>query len=135
MQAGQRARAALIAAALTAFNPLLIWYSQEARAYSMLVMFSACTLLAFAYVRERPCRAAVIYWVVACALALLTHYYAAILIVPEAAWLLYEHRHSRAVKVGIAVIAAASAGRARRMLTVTSQLPVRSRWCGWTRRS
>jgi mannosyltransferase len=99
-------RAALIVAALTAFNPLLVWYSQEARAYSMLVMFSACTLLAFAYVRERPRKVAVIYWVLACALALVTHYYAAILIVPEAAWLLYEHRHSRAVKVGIAVIAA-----------------------------
>jgi mannosyltransferase len=99
-------RAALIVAALTAFNPLLIWYSQEARAYSMLVMFSACTLLAFAYVRGRPRRVAVIYWVLACALALLTHYYAAILIVPEAAWLLYGHRHSRAVQVGTAAIAA-----------------------------
>ena len=99
-------RSALIVGALVAFNPLLIWYSQEARAYSMLVMFSACTLLAFAYVRERPRRVAVIYWVLACALALLTHYYAGILIVPEAAWLLYEHRHSRAVKVGIAAIAA-----------------------------
>jgi 4-amino-4-deoxy-L-arabinose transferase-like glycosyltransferase len=99
-------RAALIVAALTAFNPLLVWYSQEARAYSMLVMFSACTLLAFAYVRERPRRAAVAYWAGACVLALLTHYYALILIAPEAAWLLYEHRHSRAVKAGIAVIAA-----------------------------
>ena len=99
-------RAALIVAALTACNPLLIWYSQEARAYSMLAMFSACTLLAFAYVRERPRRAAVAYWAGACVLALLTHYYAAILIIPEAAWLLYEHRHSRAVKVGIAAIVA-----------------------------
>jgi uncharacterized membrane protein len=99
-------RGALIVAALTAFNPLLVWYSQEARAYSMLAMFSACTLLAFAYVHERPRRAAVGYWAAACVLALLTHYYALILIVPEAAWLLYEHRRSRAVKSGVAAIIA-----------------------------
>ncbi|MGH2843046.1 MAG: glycosyltransferase family 39 protein, partial [Solirubrobacteraceae bacterium] len=47
-------RAALIVAALTAFNPLLIWYSQEARAYQLLVLVSACSLLAFAHARERP---------------------------------------------------------------------------------
>ena len=41
-------RAALIVAALATFNPLLIWYSQEARAYELLVLMSACTLLAFA---------------------------------------------------------------------------------------
>ena len=41
-------------AALAAFNPLLIWYSQEARAYELLVLTSACTLLAFAYAREQP---------------------------------------------------------------------------------
>jgi 4-amino-4-deoxy-L-arabinose transferase-like glycosyltransferase len=103
-------RAALIVAALTACNPFLIWYSQEARAYSMLVLFSGATLLAFAYVRERPRRVAVAYWAGACVLALLTHYYALILIVPEAAWLLYEHRHSRPVKAGIAVIAAVGLG-------------------------
>ena len=97
-------RSALIVAALTAFNPFLIWYSQEARAYSMLVLMSACTLLAFAYVRERPRPLAVAYWALACALALLTHYYAAIVVGPEIAWLLYEHRHSRAVQCGIGAI-------------------------------
>ena len=39
-------------------------------------------------------------WALACALALLTHYYAVIVVVPETAWLLYEHRHSRALQVG-----------------------------------
>src|SRR6185437_10957473 len=40
-------RAGLIAAALTACNPLLVWYSQEARSYSMLVLLSAVSLVAF----------------------------------------------------------------------------------------
>ena len=80
-------RAAVIVAALTACNPFLIWYSQEARAYSMLVLMSALTLLAFAYARERPRPMAVALWAIACAAALLTHYYAVIVIVPQAAWL------------------------------------------------
>ena len=63
-------RSALIVAALTACNPLLIWYSQEARAYSMLVLFSACTLLAFAYARERPRALPLTLWALASALAL-----------------------------------------------------------------
>jgi mannosyltransferase len=99
-------RAAIIAAALAAFSPWLIWYSQEARAYGMLVLFCAASVVAFAYVRERPRRTAAAYWAIACVLALLTHYYAAILIVPEAAWLLYEHRHSRCIRFAIAAVVA-----------------------------
>ena len=38
-------RAGLIAAALVAVNPMLIWYSQEARAYALLVLFCALSLL------------------------------------------------------------------------------------------
>jgi 4-amino-4-deoxy-L-arabinose transferase-like glycosyltransferase len=97
-------RSALIVAALTACNPLLVWYSQEARAYSMLVLMSACTLLAFAYARERPRAVPLALWALSCALAMLTHYYALIVIIPEAAWLLYEHRHARAVQAGIAAV-------------------------------
>jgi mannosyltransferase len=63
-------RAAMIAAALATFNPLLIWYSQEARAYELLVLMSACTLLAFAWVREEPTRGRFAAWAVACGLAL-----------------------------------------------------------------
>ena len=33
-------RAGLIAAALTAFNPFLIWYSQEARSYELVALLS-----------------------------------------------------------------------------------------------
>ena len=37
-------RAGLIAAALVAVNPMLIWYSQEARSYALLVFFGAVSL-------------------------------------------------------------------------------------------
>ncbi len=98
-------RAALIVAALAACSPFLIWYSQEARAYSLLMLLSALFLLAFAHVREDPRPRAVALWSVTGSLALLTHYYAVIVLVPQAIWLLYEHRRSRAIWAGIAGIA------------------------------
>ncbi|MGH3262371.1 MAG: glycosyltransferase family 39 protein, partial [Trebonia sp.] len=119
-------RSALIVAALTACSPLLIWYSQEARAYAMLVLFSACTLLAFAYARERPRALSLALWSLASALALVTHYYAAIIVVPEAAWLLYEHRHSRAVQAGIAAVVLV--GVALVPLIITQDGSHNSRW-------
>jgi 4-amino-4-deoxy-L-arabinose transferase-like glycosyltransferase len=119
-------RAAIIAAALAACNPFLIWYSQEARAYALLVMLSAATLLAFAHVRERPRRMAVVYWVIACALALCTHYYAAILVAPEAALLIYEHRHRRAIQGGVA--ATVAIGAALMPLALQQQGTHNNRW-------
>src|SRR6188768_2284587 len=38
-------RTGLVAAALVAVNPMLIWYSQEARAYALLTFFCALSLL------------------------------------------------------------------------------------------
>ena len=97
-------RAGLITAALTAFNPLLIWYSQEARAYSLLVLFCALATLAFAYARVTPGPRLLGAWALASVLALLTHYYAVIAVVPQAAWLLYQHRHRRSVQIAIAAV-------------------------------
>ena len=99
-------RAGVVAAALTACNPLLIWYSQEARSYSLLVLLTAMSLLAFAYVCSDPSPRTVAAWVIASALALATHYYALLVIVPEALWLLAIHRRVRPVQVGIAVVGA-----------------------------
>jgi mannosyltransferase len=103
-------RAALIAAALATFNPLLIWYSQEARAYELLVLMSACTLLAFAWVREAPTRGRFAAWAVACGLALATHYDAALVVVPEAIWLLVEYRHRLGAWLSVAFVAACGGG-------------------------
>jgi mannosyltransferase len=103
-------RAALIAAALATFNPLLIWYSQEARAYELLVLMSACTLLAFACVREAPTRGRFAAWAVASGLALATHYDAALVVVPEAIWLLVQHRRGRSAWLSVAFVAACGGG-------------------------
>ena len=97
-------RAGLIVAGLAACNPFLIWYSQEARSYSLLVLLSSCALLTFAYARADPRPRPLALWVLACALALATHYYAVVVVVPQAAWLLWEHRRTRAVLVALGAV-------------------------------
>ncbi|MDQ6819551.1 MAG: glycosyltransferase family 39 protein [Actinomycetota bacterium] len=97
-------RAGVIAAALAACNPLLIWYSQEARSYSLLVLLSSLALLTFAYVREEPSRQRVGAWVICSALALGTHYYAILALAPQAIWLVAIHGRRRPVQVGVGLV-------------------------------
>ncbi len=80
-------RAGLIAAALTAVNPLLVWYSQEGRAYALMVLLGALSALFFIEALQSPRRAVWIRWTVVSALALTTHYFAAFLIAAEIVWL------------------------------------------------
>ena len=42
-------RAGLVAAALVAANPFLVWYSQEARSYALFALVGAATVLAFGH--------------------------------------------------------------------------------------
>ncbi len=103
-------RAALIVAALVAFNPFLIWYSQEARAYELLVLASACTLLAFTYAREQPTPRRLAGWAVVSGLALASHYDTALVVVPEAVWLLVMHRRGLGSWLAVVFVAACGGG-------------------------
>lgn len=90
-------RAGLIAALLAACNPFLVWHSQDARSYSLLVLFVAGTIAALAGER--------LWWWAAMAIgALLSHYFALFVLVPEAAWLLRSR--GRAAWAPVAVAAA-----------------------------
>lgn len=101
-------RAGLMAAALCAFNPLLVWYSQEARSYSLLVLLTGLTLLAMLNVVERPSRGSLVAWTVLSILALATHYFAGFLIAAEAVWMVSrsESRARPAAAVGVVGVAA-----------------------------
>ena len=88
-------RAGLMAAALAATNPLLIWYSQEARTYPLLVLLAALSFLFFVYSLQGEEPRWLWAWALASGLALTTHYFALALIVPEALWLLFRARASR----------------------------------------
>ena len=80
-------RIGLIAAALVAVNPFLVWYSQEARAYALFAFFAALSVLFFARALGGD-RRSLAGWAVASSLAIATHYFAVFLVVPAAAWLI-----------------------------------------------
>jgi mannosyltransferase len=122
-------RVGLVAAALAATNPLLIWYSQEARSYSLLVLLSAVSLLAFAWLARAPSRRWLIAWGAASGLALCTHYYAIVAVVPQALWLLWAQRRSRSRRdTWIAVGAVAAVGAALIPLALTQNANRNDRW-------
>jgi 4-amino-4-deoxy-L-arabinose transferase-like glycosyltransferase len=90
-QVGLRTEA-LIAGALAAVSPLLIWYSQEARVYSLFALLTAVALLFFVRALVNCDMRALIGWSIASAAMLLTHYFAIFTIAGMAAVLLYRHR-------------------------------------------
>lgn len=90
-------RVGLIAAAFAAVSPLLVWYSQEARAYMLYMLLAAVAFLFFA-------RGRVWLWALASVAALATHYFAAIVIVPMALWLLLQRVPRARPAVGAVVL-------------------------------
>jgi len=101
-------RAGVIAAALVAVNPMLIWYSQEARAYALLGFFCALSLLycVRALQAERAGeKRDMVLWGVFSALALATHYFAVFPLVAEV--LLLARRRGRAILSGLWIVAVA----------------------------
>jgi mannosyltransferase len=98
-------RAGLIAALLVAFNPFLVWYSQEARAYSLLILLSAAALFLFARALRSGHPRDYGLWALASALALASHYYAAFPLAVEAGWLLRRGRRRPAIGA-VAVVCA-----------------------------
>ncbi len=130
-------RAALAVAALAAFNPLLVWYSQEARSYSLFVLFAGLSFWLFARLAREERRATerratkrraterratdrraterraterrdrdLVLWTLVSALAIATHYFAAFVVAPEAAWLLLRARDRRRPLAAIAALLA-----------------------------
>lgn len=93
-------RVGLVVAALATLNPLLVWYSQEARVYSMLVLVSGLSFLFFIkLLTGDPRRRTLVLWAVISAVALATHYFAAFLVAIEAIWLIATAAHRRPVVI------------------------------------
>ena len=84
-------RTGIAAAALVAVNPMLVWYSQEARCYSLLVLLTSIALLFFLRALRSDSGRDLAWWALASALALATHYFALFPVGAEAAWLLWRH--------------------------------------------
>ena len=82
---GCRRRVALGAALLVAVNPMLVWYSQEARPYGLLALAGAVSLLAAARAARTGRRADLVRWGLAAGFAVAVHYLALCLAVAELA--------------------------------------------------
>lgn len=78
----------LIAAAMVAVSPVLIWFSQDARAYSLAFLLTSVSVLYFARSWFEPRRGNLLGWSLSSALALATHYFTAFVVAPEAVLLL-----------------------------------------------
>ena len=85
-------RTGLVLTGMLAVNPMLIWYSQEARSYAPLVFFTALSLLFFLRALDSRRGRDLGLWALASALALCSHYFALFAVAIEAAWLLFALR-------------------------------------------
>ena len=129
-------RAGLLAAAFVAVNPCLVWYSQEARSYSLLVLLTAIAIAALACALRRSETRGIWIWTGASALALCSHYFAVFVVAPQAALLLARSGRARAraatasaivVLAGVALLPLALAQEGGDRRNAFSERPVAGR--------
>jgi 4-amino-4-deoxy-L-arabinose transferase-like glycosyltransferase len=101
-------RAGVATAAIVAVNPLLIWYSQEARNYALLVLLTVASFYFFARALGRGATSSFVLWALLSVLAVATHYFAAFVVVAEGLWLLAARR-TRAVALSFGLVVATAA--------------------------
>jgi mannosyltransferase len=116
-------RAALGAAALTAVSPIMVWYSQEARAYALMVLLCVLTLGFFVRVLAQERRAWLVGWAGCSAAALATHYFAVFPLAAEAGWLLVSVRGPRRVLAALVAPAVVGAALLPLMLYQSAHVP------------
>jgi mannosyltransferase len=97
-------RAGLWAAALVAVNPMMLWYSQEARAYALVALFGALSVLYWLRAERGGRRRDLVWWGIWSGLAIGTHYFVVFPIAAEALMLL-RRRGLRTSLVGMAILA------------------------------
>ena len=93
-------RAGLISAAVVAFSPYFIWYSQEARMYSMMLFFGLLSVgcLALAVRRGTPARWTAYFAVTL--LGLFSHYFFAFLVIGQVLYFLTSEVFGRLAALG-----------------------------------
>ena len=101
-------RAAIVTAALVASCPLLVWYSQEARAYGLFVLTASLALLCFLRALRSPTGGRLAAFALAASLALLSHYFAVFLLIPMILWLIWSHGARASLAGAVPVIVGAA---------------------------
>jgi 4-amino-4-deoxy-L-arabinose transferase-like glycosyltransferase len=98
-------RAAILAAALTATDPLFVWYSQEARAYALFAFFISLSMLCCLRAEREPTPRRMAAFALSGSLALLSHYFAVFLVAPMALWLARRRERARVAIPALAAVA------------------------------
>ena len=98
-------RTGIAAAALVAVNPMLLWYSQEARGYALFSLLCAASALYFVRALDRGQGRDLAGWGILSGLALATHYFAIFPIAIEAIWLLRRRGREAVRGLGIVLLA------------------------------
>ena len=88
-------RAALLAAALTAFAPFMIYYSAEARAYGLLMLFVTGAVLSMLLAVQTARRRYWVLFAVCSAAAFYTHYTSLFVLGASLVWLLWTQPQAR----------------------------------------
>jgi hypothetical protein len=91
------------AAVLVALNPFLVWYGQEGRSYALLVPLAMGLGFFFVAVLQEPSRGHLAGWALTSGVAVAIHYFALILVIPTAVWLLVDSWRTRRAAVVAAV--------------------------------
>jgi mannosyltransferase len=92
-------RGSLILAALVAASPFMVWFSQNARAYVLVILLTSVGLLFFLQALRTKSSKSIWLWAVASAAALSAHHFAIFVVVPEAVALLVSRStRSRAIR-------------------------------------
>ncbi len=101
-----RRATAIATAAFVAVNPLLVWYSQEARAYGLFVLLVAAAMLCFLRALQAPTRGRMAAFALTGSLALLSHYFAVFLLIGMVMWLAWDRtrRHAAGPAIGALVL-------------------------------
>jgi mannosyltransferase len=98
-------RAAAIAGLLVAVSPVMVWFSQEARAYALATLLSALTVLCVVGY-QRSCRSRWLAgWAVSASLGLVTHYFVAFVVLGELVWLLRTAPRDRRLAAAVGLVA------------------------------
>jgi 4-amino-4-deoxy-L-arabinose transferase-like glycosyltransferase len=99
-------RAAVIAGLLLAVSPLMIWYSQEARAYSLAALLATGTILCLVRYLDTLDGRWLGGWAVTATLGLCTHYFVDFVVLAEMIWLIWRERSRREVQLAAALVVA-----------------------------
>jgi hypothetical protein len=101
-------RAGLLAAALVAFSPFMLFYSTQARAYALMTMLVVCSTLALVAALRTGLPVWWVAYVASSCLAVYTHYTALFCLGAQAGWALAFHPAARGRLIAANLVATAA---------------------------